>query len=165
MAAILCSKCGVVHEGTKKGSRTCKACNAKYMRAYRLANPDKFKELRKRWHYSKRQNAEWVDQQRARGRKYWADLRHEAVMAYGGYKCSCECGCTITEPMFLELDHIHNDGAEHRRSIGYDGNGKGASSATLRWLQKNGYPPGFQVLCANCNKGKERNKGRCPLAK
>ena len=80
---------------------------------------------------------------------------------YGHYGDACAC-CGETEPMFLSLDHTNNDGAEHRRELGYDGNGKGASSATLSWLKRNNYPEGFQVLCMNCNHGKARNGGVCP---
>lgn len=105
------------------------------------------------------QDPAFVEKNRARGRKYWDDLRHETIMAYGGYKCAC---CGETEPLFLEIDHVDNNGAEHRRSLGYEGNGKGAGGATWKWLKKNGFPPGFQILCSNCNKGKARNGGVCP---
>lgn len=65
--------------------------------------------------------------------------------------------------MFLSLDHVNNDGANHRRSLGYiNGNGKGASSKIWKWLRDNSYPSGFQVLCMNCNHGKARNGGICP---
>lgn len=106
-----------------------------------------------------RLDPEWVAWNRARGRDYWKALRHETIMAYGGYRCAC---CGETEPMFLSLDHVNNDGASHRRSLGYGGNGKGASSRTLKWLKDNNFPEGFQVLCMNCNTGKQRNNGVCP---
>lgn len=63
----------------------------------------------------------------------------------------------------LELDHINNDGAGHRRSLGRTiGNGKGASSVIYHWLKKQGFPKGIiQVLCASCNKAKSR-MGACP---
>lgn len=47
----------------------------------------------------------------------------------------------------LCIDHVDNDGAEHRKKIGH--------SAVGWWLTKNGYPPGFQVLCYNCNAKKQ----------
>lgn len=107
-----------------------------------------------------RKDQEWVDKERARSSQFVRELRHEAVMAYGGYKCAC---CGEAEPLFLELDHVNNDGAEHRRSLGYtDRNGKGGGTAVLQWLKANSYPPIMQVLCANCNKGKARNGGVCP---
>lgn len=106
-----------------------------------------------------REDAEFVESERARGREYWRDLRREVMMHYGGYVCAC---CGETEPLFLQLDHINNDGAEHRRSLGSKDNGKGFNTQTLRWIKLNGFPPGFQVLCANCNFGKALNGGVCP---
>lgn len=87
---------------------------------------------------------------RLRGR-----LRSEAFEAYGGYRCAC---CGETEPVFLSIDHIHNDGAEQRRRGDYGRNG----TSFYHWLRKNGYPAGYQVLCLNCNIGKHRNGGVCP---
>lgn len=101
----------------------------------------------------------FMDAERKRGREFWQRERHAAIMAYGGYVCAC---CGETEPLFLQIDHINNDGANHRRSLGYGGNGKGAHSAMLMWMRRNDYPEGFQVLCANCNHGKSRNGGVCP---
>lgn len=52
----------------------------------------------------------------------------------------------------LVIDHIEDDGAQHRRENG----GKCFSGERFyRWIIKNDYPPGFQVLCANCNLKKE----------
>jgi hypothetical protein len=31
-----------------------------------------------------------------------------------------------------------------------------------QWLIRNAYPPGFQVLCWNCNAGRHINGGTCP---
>ncbi len=82
---------------------------------------------------------------------YW--LRHQAIMAYGGYRCAC---CGEGEPTFLTLDHVHNDGARHRRRYGTF-----TSIPILLELRKHGYPPGFQVLCSNCNHGRHRNGATC----
>lgn len=80
-------------------------------------------------------------------------LRKEMIEAYGG-KCQC---CGEDEPLFLELDHIKNDGHKHRRTIGR------GSGVTYRTLKKAGWPRGdYQLLCANCNAGKARNGGVCP---
>lgn len=57
----------------------------------------------------------------------------------------------------LQIDHLNNDGSEHRRTFkSYN------ATRFYRWLQQNGYPPNFQVLCANCNVAKARNGGVCP---
>lgn len=62
-------------------------------------------------------------------------------------KCAY-CGETNSE--FLSIDHINNNGAQHEKTL------SGRSSETLyRWLMKNDYPDGFQVLCMNCNCAKE----------
>jgi len=75
--------------------------------------------------------------------------RTKVLDHYGG-KCSC---CGEGEQIFLQVDHINDDGAEHRRTM-KDGN-------INAWLVREGFPPGFQLLCANCNWGK-RMLGACP---
>jgi len=79
-------------------------------------------------------------------------LRHQAILAYGGYRCAC---CGVRDPMFLTIDHINNDGGRHRRRVG-------RTLEFLQWLRRKGYPPGFRVLCTNCNSGRHRNRGVCP---
>ncbi|MDE1814921.1 MAG: hypothetical protein KGI05_09715, partial [Thaumarchaeota archaeon] len=70
----------------------------------------------------------------------------------GTMKCAC-CGESIVE--FLTMDHINNDGAEHRRKIG--------SAYLYSWLISNNFPEGFQVLCWNCNCARARSKDKiCP---
>jgi hypothetical protein len=81
-------------------------------------------------------------------------LKLDAFNAYGGAKCAC---CGEDELVFLTLDHIEENGAEHRKELGGRNCG---STAQYRWLKKNDYPPGFQVLCFNCNVAKYR--GGCP---
>ena len=74
--------------------------------------------------------------------------RHQALEAYGG-KCAC---CGITEEVFLVIS----------RSDGYEKTTGPKSNSTVlyHWLEKQNYPEGFQVLCANCNTA--RTKGVCP---
>jgi hypothetical protein len=84
-------------------------------------------------------------------------LKDEVYDHYGGHKCSC-CGESIKE--FLTLDHIENDGADHRRSLGKGSAGSGHS--LYRWIIKNKFPNIFQVMCMNCNWGKRMNNGICP---
>jgi len=156
-----CRKCGLEGELSKSSSgKICKVCQSAYMREYNRKNREKVCAAKRKAHHENRKNPDWVKSEQKRGREYWQQLRHEAIMAYGGYECAC---CGETEEMFLSLDHVHNDGASHRREIGAGiGNGKGGSSRTLKWLKDNSYPDGFQVLCMNCNHGKARNNGICP---
>lgn len=158
---ITCRICKQQKERVKGKSkrRMCTDCYNASMREYRKRNRNKLIAKEKERYRENRKNPEWVKAEQQRHREHWASLRHNAIMAYGGYKCAC---CGETEPKFLSIDHINNDGAEHRRSMGYNENGKGASSATLGWLKRHNYPPGFQVLCMNCNHGRARNNGVCP---
>lgn len=87
-------------------------------------------------------------------------MKDAAYAAYGGYVCVC---CGETNPLFLSIDHIDGDGNKHRRSmVGKHAKNVGASRDLYRWLMRNGYPPGFQILCMNCNVGKSRNGNVCP---
>ena len=101
------------------------------------------------------QRDSWRMQNRSRHLKmqteYDRKIRHKVLYFYSNGKMECGC-CGETENKFLTLDHINNDGAEHRR------NTKGH---TFGWLIRNGMPTGFQVLCMNCNFAKGKY-GECP---
>ena len=84
-------------------------------------------------------------------------IKEATFAAYGGNVCAC---CGEKEPKFLTLDHVNNDGAAFRRKIA--GSRQAAGHTTYRWLVRNGFPEGYQVLCMNCNHGKRMNGGVCP---
>jgi hypothetical protein len=88
-------------------------------------------------------------------------LKLAAFDAYGGRKCSC---CGEDRLLLLTIDHVNNDGNKHRREMFKKPVGKRRPGGTLlySWLKANNYPPGFQVLCWNCNMGKHLNGGVCP---
>jgi hypothetical protein len=110
--------------------------------------------------YQKKCYEKHKEERQAYGRKQSKEYREKnkdrCYEAYGGYICSCP-KCDETEPKFLSIDHVENNGNEHRKTIGY-GNG----SDIYRWLIKHDFPKEFQVLCMNCNFGKARNGGICP---
>ncbi len=84
------------------------------------------------------------------------DQRLQCLIHYSGNPPHCQCpNCTETEIKFLSIDHINGHGNEHKRQIG-------GSDKLYRWLIKNNFPEGFQILCYNCNLGKARNNGVCP---
>lgn len=90
-------------------------------------------------------NAKWQRERNAR-------LRAELIDAYGRV-CAC---CGESEPIFLDLDHVHNNGNAHRREVGNN-------TQVMLELQRLGWPTGdYQLLCCNCNQGKARNGGVCP---
>ncbi len=76
-------------------------------------------------------------------RKSNRKCKQECFLAYGGPKCA---RCGIEDPDVLTIDHINNNGSEERKQNGLIG---GLSS--YLYLKRNNYPPGFQVLCFNCN--------------
>jgi len=81
-------------------------------------------------------------------------MRMEAILAYSGGKRPCCACCGENEISFLQIDHQDRSKAV-RKDIGDNG------TALVRWLKKNNYPPGFQLLCPSCNFMKA-NKEVCP---
>jgi hypothetical protein len=73
----------------------------------------------------------------------------DAVLNYYGNQCAC---CPESERVFLEIDHINNNGAAHRKEIG---------NLLTEFLYKNKFPLGYQTLCRNCNWAKYV-LGTCP---
>ena len=78
------------------------------------------------------------------------------IFNYYGKSCIC---CGETEPLFLTLDHINNDGRQDRPKDG----------STSIWYKKiatlirTGKPrKDLRVMCYNCNCGRARNRGICP---
>jgi len=80
-------------------------------------------------------------------------LRQQTVAAYGG-QCAC---CGEVEPKFLAIDHIDGGGNKHRQRLGM----KAGVGQFYRWLRQQGFPPGYRVLCHNCNQA-IGNYGFCP---
>lgn len=119
-------------------------------RAEYQRNKERYKEFSSKY---RKENKDAVNAyNREYGRKFRARIRAEMILAYGKV-CSC---CGEAEPMFLELDHINNDGAKNRKLHG---------NQFQEWLflQKQAWPKeNHQLLCANCNKGKAKNGGICP---
>lgn len=101
----------------------------------------------KRWNDWNSKHPDWRKQRQFRVSQKAKDA---AYKAYGGYICAC---CGETEPIFLTIDHINNDGNKHREKIG--------SQVIYYWLRDQGYPSGFQILCWNCNRAKHYNGGVC----
>lgn len=86
-------------------------------------------------------------------------LKLEVFNAYGGPVCAC---CGETEFQFLCIDHVNNNRPQQCLELGW----KNPSSSRLySWLKRNGFPPGYQILCWNCNRGKWSNGGICPHKK
>jgi hypothetical protein len=75
-------------------------------------------------------------------RKTTADRKALVFRHYGG-KC---LHCGVSDFEVLTIDHINNDGAAHRKRL-WDSSGR----AIYKYLIENDFPPGYQILCRNCN--------------
>ena len=90
---------------------------------------------------------------RTQNKQFRAALKLEVLEAYGG-QCYC-CGETFWK--FLTIDHMNDDGAEHKRL-----NNIRTSTQFYSWLKKNNYPDEYQCMCWNCNSARYFNGGICP---
>ena len=118
-----------------------------YAAKYRANHPDVIKVSSQRYYQANKQY--YYELQK----KSRSTYKLQAFEAYGGAICLC-CGETHIE--FLSIDHINGNGAAHRRTIG-----AGRSVHFNKWLRDHAYPPGFRVLCMNCNWALGKS-GYCP---
>jgi len=148
----LCIWCG--DEPHDEGKKSCGACRAKrnaLSQQWTADNPEKRRAQRKRYEQA---NPDKVRALQTKGAQaYRRRVRAKVTAAYGG---SCAC-CGESEPLFLTIDHVENNGAEERRRMGSGG----PHRLLLRLIREN-YPSGYRVLCWNCNCGRAQNGGRCP---
>jgi hypothetical protein len=77
------------------------------------------------------------------------------VLNYYGHNCEC---CGESNFSLLTIDHIDNNGKEHKNSKGIKLKGRDL----YLFIIKNKFPSGLRILCFNCNIGRQFNKGICP---
>ena len=120
--------------------------------ARRTRYPENAEMLKKKAkEYADNHKTEYAEQQRIYKQKLKLEvLGHYSVEGHP----SC-LHCTEDDLDMLCLDHINNDGTQHRRSIN-----RQAGTDFYLWLRRNKYPGGFQVLCYNCNMKKQREHQR-----
>lgn len=132
----------------------CKACHRARMNANYLKHRGKYLE-RARANYAANPAAVWTPEKRQRAneraRVVNAELKKFVIDHYGA-RCFC---CGETEPKFLTIDHVNNDGAEKREI-------HGVGLSLYKWIVKHNFPADFQILCYNCNCGRYHNGGVCP---
>lgn len=134
----------------------CKSCTKRRVKDWRVKSVDHIRATRGKYRQAdieraSRWNIDHADKHRTHCLDHYYKLQDMVIMAYGGYRCAC---CGEAEPLFLSIDHVNNDGKEHRKGL--------RGMRIYKWLIDNHFPPGFQVLCMNCNHGKHRNHGLCP---
>ena len=137
----------------------------KYSKNYYLKNKERIKSKRLNRYYNstlkqkesqKESQSKWWEKNREKyieaSRRRLQEIRLDVLKHYGGNPPKCEC-CNENTPQFLGIDHIDGGGGKHRKV--------NKISSIYRWLRKNNYPEGFQVLCHNCNLAKGFY-GKCP---
>ncbi len=99
-------------------------------------------------------NEQFRDAENARTKAKHRRDREAALRHYSsGGPIICRC-CGESQIEMLSLDHISNDGAQHRKS-------EPAARSLPTYLRSRDFPPGYQVLCLNCNIAKH-HYGECP---
>jgi len=134
--------------------RRCVECHKAHRQGYSDRNREKIR-TKARQYYADNTDQVKASVSRA-AKKYRRSLKLEAIEVYGG-RCQC---CGEDELAFMTLDHVENNGAEHRREL--KELGVKGSAAFYKWLKNNQWPKGYQVLCFNCNVGRHINGGVCP---
>lgn len=75
-------------------------------------------------------------------KRYKQKLRRDLFTHYGNGLIACAC-CGEKHEEFLTIDHVNGGGSEERR--------KQTQNGILSRLRREGYPPGYRILCMNCN--------------
>ena len=147
-----CNKCGLylpieqfsirIRNGRKMLQYHCKKCQAQNRKEYRLKNIESQRNKAREYNKKHREKISLRTKQRL------YEMKMAAFNAYGGAKCSC---CGVTDLVFLTIDHINGGGSKHRKRI---------KTSIYQWLKDNNYPPGYRILCWNCNWAEAH--GGCP---
>lgn len=129
-------------------SYNCKDCVRDQGRNWTESNRDRLAKVRSDYYEA---NKEKIREQTAIKHR---ERKIRVLRAYGG-QCTC---CGEKNLGLLTLDHVNDNGAEHRKSLGF----AKASVRIYAWAEANGFPDLLQVQCWNCNSGRYHNKGTCP---
>ncbi len=141
-----------------------------YQRNKRVTDPAAYRDYQREWQRNRRAtDPAYVERGREcqreyhakRGRKRNRTLKIEALNAYGGARC-VHCGETNLKA--LQLDHVNDNGKEHRLAL--TGSARLGGWPFYRKLKALGWPndPPLQVLCDFDNQDK-RVSDLCNRAK
>jgi hypothetical protein len=162
-----CTKCKITkpieefhfsHKARGYRRHECNGCETERKNGWFNANHARETHKHNKYYRDNREKIctpEW-NKRNAAYQKRYRDKLKEIVYDYYGRRCAC---CGETEPMFLSIDHVNNDGYALRK---YKGHPQQGHVRFLRWLIDNNFPSDYQILCMNCNFGKAKNGGVCP---
>ncbi len=167
----MCKNCGPLSEGQYNQSPirwSCIECARQRRKKYTLNHSQFIKQRSHDWYVNNKdrtnqniseyrtKNKEGIKQKRkqnylenrdiikAKSKLYKDAIKLKVISIYTNGKNQC-VECHNEDITCLTLDHVNENGAEHRKQIKLSGNGM------YLWVIKNNYPKIFQVLCMNCN--------------
>ncbi|OPZ40845.1 MAG: hypothetical protein BWY99_00350 [Synergistetes bacterium ADurb.BinA166] len=129
----------------------CKQCVLDRCRSRHLANRDQILEKRRASYPDRQSHALKYEKERYRTKTDFVkasahrcklNRKIEVIRHYSNGSMVC-ARCPESNLAFLCLDHVSDDGAEHRK--------REDLRHPYMWAKRNGFPPVFQVLCHNCN--------------
>jgi len=155
------------------------AYSKEYQRQYYLKNMERIRQYQSQYYLRNKERLRQYDQQyysenKAKINQYQEQYRHhhperkirqrlmqkakrkatyEQLLQIYGNKCAC---CGESNRLFLTLDHINGGGYAERKAL---------KNYPFRCVGKATREPDrskYQILCFNCNCGKNRNNGICP---
>src|SRR5271157_3557922 len=92
-------------------------------------------ESKKKW---RRTHPEKTTELSRRSQRVYYEKMKKKIYDHYGRACAC---CGETEPFFLTIGHVNDDGAAHRAALGFTRGG--GSMAVYRDIVKRGYPDSF----------------------
>lgn len=104
----------------------------------------------RRYRDEKRKDPKFRERESEQTRAAYVRLRTRLFEMYGSV---CQC-CGETERAFMELDHVNGGGGKHLTET--------SPVTVYRQILRAGYSAEYQLLCANCNRGRQRAGGICP---
>jgi len=126
-----------------------------------------FKAVQKK--YSSSEKGKAKSKERYLGEKGHPALRLKILQHYSKHLSNsdipcCRCCGLNSHNQFLAIDHAQGrykmDSIPELTNLGYSS--KKTGDPLLRWIIKNNFPKGFQILCHSCNVAK-RDDGHCPM--
>jgi hypothetical protein len=139
------------NNGKKYVSYGCLQCRKDRRYTKYHADPKGNNEKAMQWHQANRKRMREVQSQfYGRNKKIILDklkierekCRLECLKAYSQEIICALCG--ENHYKFLVLDHICGGGNQQRKGIG-------SGTNHYKWVRRHGFPPGYRVLCHNCN--------------
>lgn len=79
-----------------------------------------------------------------RNHRIYREERETVLRHYAGGVLRCSC-CGLQPYEFLTLEHVNGGGRQHRQQPHVRG------GQLYHWLIRQNFPPGYDVLCYNCN--------------